>query len=419
MNLLKTLVLSSLLLMAFQSCKDRSYELRDANVPIYQKVGDWRNENITFQSPQTIEKSGKIYIYEDLLLIVEPFEGIHFFDNTNKSLPVNLGFLPILACSEISIKNDILYTNSYFDLLSFNISDVTNPVLVNRKEDAFEFTAYSNMPGYDSNYPMGMLKHPDRVIIGWEIKKAKVPTFQNNSNQETFDTAITMQSSESASGGGLGGSLARFTIVNDNLYVLQDHDLISYSITATNITETGKSTISQNAETIFPFEHYLFIGTTTGMLIYDIDNSNNPSFVSKIEHIYSCDPVAVIGDRAYVTLSTGTNCWGTNSLEVIDISDVYNPKTIKTYGLTHPQGLGVAGSYLFLCDDEAGFKIFDKNDDYQIVNNFVAGMPNVKGKDVIPFQNKLIIMATDGVYQYDYSDITNISLLSKIEINNN
>jgi len=38
------------------------------------------------------------------------------------------------------------------------------------------------------------------------------------------------------------------------------------------------------------------------------------------------------------------------------------------------------------------------------------------GFDVIPFNNTLMMIADDGLYQYDYSDMSQIKLLSKIGI---
>jgi len=39
--------------------------------------------------------------------------------------------------------------------------------------------------------------------------------------------------------------------------------------------------------------------------------------------------------------------------------------------------------------------------------------------DVIPLPNVLLAIGSDGLYQYDYSNLQDIKLLSKIEITNN
>ena len=41
----------------------------------------------------------------------------------------------------------------------------------------------------------------------------------------------------------------------------------------------------------------------------------------------------------------------------------------------------------------------------------------MKALDVIPINNVLLMIAEDGLYQYDYSDINNLELLSVIPIN--
>ena len=41
---------------------------------------------------------------------------------------------------------------------------------------------------------------------------------------------------------------------------------------------------------------------------------------------------------------------------------------------------------------------------------------NLKAFDVIPYDNVLIMIAADGIYQYNYADLQNIIQLSKIPI---
>jgi hypothetical protein len=41
---------------------------------------------------------------------------------------------------------------------------------------------------------------------------------------------------------------------------------------------------------------------------------------------------------------------------------------------------------------------------------------DMDGFDVIPYNNVLMMIAEDGLYQYDYSDLSKINLLSTLEI---
>ena len=68
-------------------------------------------------------------------------------------------------------------------------------------------------------------------------------------------------------------------------------------------------------ETIFPYKDKLFIGSQTGMHIYDNANPENPMRLSVFQHARVCDPVVVHDDIAYVTLRSGNQCGGfTNQL---------------------------------------------------------------------------------------------------------
>lgn len=84
--------------------------------------------------------------------------------------------------------------------------------------------------------------------------------------------------------------------------------------------------------------------------------------------------------------------------------------------MTEPYGLGIDNKTLFVCDGPAGLKIFDATDPMQIDQHLLQNYTNLNAFDVIPFGNILIMIATDGIYQYNYSDLQNITQLSKIPI---
>jgi hypothetical protein len=168
-------------------------------------------------------------------------------------------------------------------------------------------------------------------------------------------------------------------------------------------------------ETLFPYNGRLFIGTTTGMLVYDLANPANPTYLSAFMHFNSCDPVVVDGNLAYVTLRSGTTC-GTaaNVLDVVDITDIRMPFLKAEYALTNPHGLGVDGRALFICDGADGLKVYDRTDPMQIDNNLIAQFRGITATDVIPHNEVLIMTSKQGIYQYSYADLQNITQLSLI-----
>jgi hypothetical protein len=140
-----------------------------------------------------------------------------------------------------------------------------------------------------------------------------------------------------------------------------------------------------------------------------------PERQSMISHVFGCDPVVVENDIAYVTVRSGTFCGqDANELIIVDVSDVKRPKHIVTYNMKSPKGLGIDDGTLFVCDD--GLQIFNANNPQTIMANRLAHFKDMDGFDVIPVNNVLMMIAADGIYQYDYTDLQHIKQLSRLPI---
>lgn len=222
-------------------------------------------------------------------------------------------------------------------------------------------------------------------------------------------------SSADSSSTGKGGSLARFAIVGDYLYTVDNASLRVFDIkNQADPQFVNTQNLGFGIETIFPYTDKLFLGANTGMYIIDIANPTTPKVLSVYEHIMSCDPVVVQGNYAYLTLRSGTPCQrGRNQLEVIDISNLTAPKVVTTYQMTNPIGLGIDGSRLFVCD--AGLKVFDIDEEkpYQLTERQKVNVRNAF--DVIPLGGRLLLISEDGLYQYAYLN-DKMDLISVIPI---
>lgn len=212
--------------------------------------------------------------------------------------------------------------------------------------------------------------------------------------------------------------MARFTIFNDYLYAVTRSELISFDVTnLASPNRTASTSIAWDVETIFPFNNHLLIGTMTGMFIYELSNPAEPGYLSEFAHARACDPVVAEGNFAYVTLKGGNPCGGfENQLDVIDISDMRRPNLVATYPMSGPNGLGIRNGVLFVCDGDAGLKIYDASDVNTIADNQLAHFRDIHAWDVIPLHNLLLMIGEDGFYQYDYSDLSNIRELSVIPV---
>jgi len=185
-----------------------------------------------------------------------------------------------------------------------------------------------------------------------------------------------------------------------------------------NLERVATNEIGWGIETIFPYEENLFIGSNSGMYIYDNSNPESLILLSTFQHARACDPVVVEGNTAYVTLRNGSACQSfINQLDVIDISTITSPKLIKTFPMTNPHGLSIRDSQLYICEGEHGLKIFDASDSENIDKNLIANLETIKSTDVISLPNSLIlVIGSDGFYQYDVSDADSPVLLSHIPV---
>jgi hypothetical protein len=324
------------------------------------------------------------------------------------------------ANADIAVRNNIMYLDSYTDLLAFDISDPSHPALVSRVNDIFDFVNYYLLPGYDINLPLTDIDETKGVVLSWKEDKTTEEVFAYNYGDPRLD--IFFNSGQGGfegfapSAAGQAGSMARFAIYDHYLYTLENFQLGVFDVSDGLVHRTDIQ-LNRSSETLFPYGGRLFIGTTTGMLVYDLVNPANPTFLSTFVHINSCDPVVVDGNLAYVTLRSGTNCGGsTNVLNVVDITDITMPFLRAEYNMTNPHGLGVDGSALFICDGADGLKVFDKTDPMQINNHMIAQFTGITAADVIPYNQVLIMTSEQGIYQYSYADLQNITQLSIIPV---
>jgi hypothetical protein len=217
-------------------------------------------------------------------------------------------------------------------------------------------------------------------------------------------------------GEGKGGSLARFTFLKGYLYIVDESTLKTFDISNPDNPElVGTTDIGAGVETIFPYENYLFIGTQWGMFIYSVEDSPVPIFLSNFEHSYACDPVVVSGNTAYVTLRSGTSCQsGSDRLEIVDVSNLQNPRLLNTVGMSNPHGLAVSDTILFVCEGDFGFKVFNIKQKSNPV--LIANLDSIPSYDVITNygRKELIITGKEGIFQYDYSNPYEIKQISKI-----
>jgi hypothetical protein len=413
----------SLVFTAFFSCKDQFTEVFTANAPIYMSYEDLRVA-VKMNAPRELENPGKIYFKDGYIFINEELKGIHIIDNRNPASPQNLGFIDVPGNVDIAVKNNILYADSYIDLVAIDIADVNNPSEVSRVKDIFPYTT----PPYDDDYRVAQVDPEKGVVIGWEIKRVRQEMeyhyypvyFHGRAELAMSDGGFSGGDVQNGSTFGVGGSMARFGLYNDYLYAVDNSTLFLFDVkTDGSPNSIGKQSVGWNIETMFIYDGHMFFGTQNGMLIYSLEVATVPKYIGQFWHVTACDPVVVADGYAYVTLKGGNVCGSNvNRLDVLSLSPDYRTiNLIQSYPMNGPNGLGIDGDLLFVCDGDAGLKVYNASDKLHIDDNMIARFPNINTYDVIPVGGFLFMIGDDGFYQYDYSNIQDIRQISFIPVN--
>jgi hypothetical protein len=375
--------------------------------PVYKNKADVLS-SINGASGTPIDHAGKLYIKDNFIYLNDVNKGIHIIDNSNAAHPVEVAFLSIPGNLDIAIKDNILYADMYNDLLAIDITDVHHVKITSTLKNFFTGRVWVN--GYPSN-------DDEKIAVDWHEKDTTIVindyiTYPGSCNGCVFELNDGIP--KAASAPGVAGSMAGMVLINNYLYAISEmHSLGIVDVSNASIPELDSSFFAGfDLQTIYPFEDKLFLGSAIGMFMYDVSDPQRPVSIGEFTHGTACDPVIADGNYAYVTLHAGTDCGGdANELDVINIQDIANSELVKTYNLTKPTGLCKDGNLLFVCDG-TNVKVYNAANpaDLKLLQLIESNDPY----DAIAANKKLLVVAADGLYQYDYSNTGSIRLLSFI-----
>lgn len=414
------------LILLFASCSDKRIRIQTFNVPVYLTYDELRKP-VTSSQSVSLQKPGKIYIKQPFIFINEYLKGIHVIDNTDPFNPQPVGFIEIPGNVDMAVRGSILYADSYVDLVALDISDPQNITETGRAKDLLPYI----IPPTDNDYAIDWdaVDASKGVVVDWKTEEVKkevenphypppYPVF----NDFSLETGAHLISSGGTGGNGgnstgTGGSMARFTIAKDYLWVLTSSNLFTIDISdPRNMLKKNTFNPGWNLETIFPYDNYLFLGSQTGMVIYDISDPLAPEMITQYSHIRSCDPVVVQNDVAYVTLRNGSQCGGTeNRMEVINLYYMEAPVLHKIIRYdASPYGLAVNDSLLYVCRGQSGLDVFDVTAPLDPV--WLRTLTGIHGWDAIALDDLLWLIGDDGLYQYQVNSLDDIRPISSIPV---
>jgi len=410
------LLFLSILTISLVSCTDEDDSLYAGYLvakPLTISKEEFKN-SVQVLPPKFIEESGKIYVYKNLIFINDKYQGIHIITNSNPKSPRKIAFIKIPGNVDISVKNDLLYADSLTDLVVIDISDLEAIKVINRLENVLN--GYVNWPTEVDVFENTNYDYDTELLIGWQTvtERRLISETQNRFGGWDFALVNTMNSSDAGTVG-QGGSLARFKIVADYLYAVDQNNINIFNIQdAKNPQALEPVFAGFQIETIFNLGENLFLGSRIGMYIYAITNPAAPTLVSEFNHGTACDPVVADENYAYLTLRGGNACGAAESaLLIIAIKDVSNPSLLKSYAMDGPYGLGIKENKIFVCDGNSGLKVYDKTEVMNLkpLNHF----KDLHAFDVIPLENSLLMVGDKMLYQYEYLE-NKITLLSTMSL---
>ena len=219
---------------------------------------------------------------------------------------------------------------------------------------------------------------------------------------------------DASSATGKGGSLARFTISGNFLYLADYSTIRIFDISnPPNTIEKNPVPVAFDVETIFPYKDKLFIGSTQGMYVYSLANPAIPVKLGSVTHVRSCDPVVANDTISYTTLQGNGKCGAAESgLYIYDIKTITAPVQKKLLPLSTPYGLGLMDSVIFVCRGDNGLSAISVKDPSN--PKIMYTRKDGSYMDVIPYDNLLICYISTGILIYDAFDLKNIVKLGNV-----
>lgn len=368
--------------------------------------------------PRPLINPGKMYFYKNYIFINEQAEGVHIYDISDDASPLAIAFIPITGNFDIAVKDNLLYADNVIDMVVLDISNMNDVRFVNRIE-GFQERWFDESLGYYSH----QRKTSRQTVLDCSESDFGENNFWNGgillgtAEADVFLDEVRFNDTGGSSSTGVSGSFARFTILHNYLYTVNESSLLAWSLEEPSVPElVSSNSMGWGIETIFPYQDNLFIGSNSGMFIFDTNNPASPRQLARFEHAQACDPVVVQNDIAYVTLRNGSQCQGfVNQLDIIDVSSLTRPQLIESHAMDNPHGLAVRGDYLYLGEGIHGLKSFNISNSKEI--DLLDHNKDHHVYDVISLTTeRLLVVGDDGFYIYDSSSPSDLREISYIPV---
>lgn len=332
--------------------------------------------------------TGKIWLDGELLFVNAPERGVQVMNNTNTRRPESVGFVAIPGNIDMAVIDHVMYANHFDDLVAFDWQKyIENNELV-------EMARFEGL--FPQHRPRAEAMNIGDVFIGTTTASSR------------------------------GGSMACFAFDNASepkyMYAANEQSIYTFNVEDSEQPIQIDSTLcnGEKIETIFIEDGLLFIGTPSGMLVYSLEDPENPNFIGEYEHVTGCDPVVASEGRAFVTVRSGATCNNVMPVNQLHVVNIGSFNLEGSFQLNNPHGVGVDQNLAFVCDGNDGIKVLDVSSPGNIR---LMSRTQTEGTayDLIvrPGRRELIAVSGDNVYQYRYTATGNLTKLGAFQLDFN
>lgn len=127
------LLLASCVTDAIDEVDNRPPPNSEVYIPVY---GEKETAfEIKVEEAKQIVSPGKIFTYNQFLVVNIHNEGFHVIDNSNPRIPRHLFFIRVPGSNDVAIKDGMIFSDNYSDIVAFRITEEGDVEVVERISD--------------------------------------------------------------------------------------------------------------------------------------------------------------------------------------------------------------------------------------------------------------------------------------------
>lgn len=147
----------AIILLAFSS-----FNLHNNKYEPVLMTRDQMEAAVRWQAPRDIKSPGKIWVFNEYIFVIELYRGIHILDNADSANPENVAFIQVDGCTDVAVKDGIIYANNAVDLIGIKPDLQNNSLkIMSRNRDVIP-----ELLSPDGQFPHDFMRYrPKNTII--------------------------------------------------------------------------------------------------------------------------------------------------------------------------------------------------------------------------------------------------------------